>query len=123
MRNADRRENLDALAVVRRVGDDERAVRLDGERGRIDDAARLGADVHDLPRARSSVRRGRNTMCARRSKTKYWPDADCWKPTGSRKRPGDVRRDGRDRADQRRANRRERDGGEHSAATQRAGCA
>src|SRR3954462_5905712 len=27
------------------------------------------------------------TTCERRSKTKYWPDDDCWKPAASRKRP------------------------------------
>src|SRR5262245_56774972 len=28
-----------------------------------------------------------NTVWPRRSKTKYWPEADCWKPATSRKRP------------------------------------
>ena len=46
------REDLDALPVVRRVGDDEGAVGLDGKRGGIDDLARLAADLDDLPRAR-----------------------------------------------------------------------
>src|SRR5437762_4484957 len=27
------------------------------------------------------------TTCERRSKTKYWPDADCWNPAASRNRP------------------------------------
>jgi hypothetical protein len=47
-----RGEDLNALATIRRVGDDKRAVGRHGERGRIDDAARFGADLHDLPRAR-----------------------------------------------------------------------
>ena len=45
------REDLNPLAAVRRIGDDERAVRLDGERGRIDDASRFRTDLNDLPRA------------------------------------------------------------------------
>ena len=46
------RENLNPLAAVGGVGDDEAAVGGDGERGGVDDAARLRADLHDLPRAR-----------------------------------------------------------------------
>jgi hypothetical protein len=46
------REDLDPLAVVRRVGDDEGAVGFDRERGRIDDLSGLAADGDDLPRAR-----------------------------------------------------------------------
>ena len=82
-----RREDLDPLAVVRRVGDDEGAVGLDRERRRVDDLARLAADRDDRPRARHAARRGRRPCGARRSKTKYWPEADCWNPAGSRNCP------------------------------------
>ena len=47
-----RRKYLDALAPVRRICHDERAVRLDRERRGIDDASGFGADLHDLPHAR-----------------------------------------------------------------------
>ena len=60
-----------------RVGDDERAVRRDGERRRIDDPARPRRRSGRSPRSSSARRRCRSTACARRSKTKYWPDADC----------------------------------------------
>ena len=50
-RKSDRREYLNALAAVGGVGHDERAVGRDRERGRIDDAAGLCADLDDLPGA------------------------------------------------------------------------
>jgi hypothetical protein len=48
-----RREDLYALAAVRRIGNDEGARRLDAEGGRIDDASWLGANLHDFPGAGS----------------------------------------------------------------------
>src|SRR3989338_7536481 len=51
---AGRREDLHTLAVAGRVGDRERAPRLDREGRRVDDAARLRTDPDDLPRARLS---------------------------------------------------------------------
>ena len=43
-------EYLDPLLPVRRVTDDEQALRVDVEPERLKDAARLSADLHDRPR-------------------------------------------------------------------------
>ena len=48
-RKTDRIENLNTRGSARGIGDDERAVGSDGERGGIDDAPWLGADSDDLP--------------------------------------------------------------------------
>src|SRR5207248_9399336 len=57
-------EDLDPLTVVRRVGDDEGPVRRHGECGRIDDAARLGADLDDFPGAREVIIEAEDGMAA-----------------------------------------------------------
>src|SRR5262249_23232828 len=46
-----RRKDLNALLVVGRVGNGERAVRRDAKRERVEDPSRLAPDVDDLPGA------------------------------------------------------------------------
>src|SRR6266516_6594791 len=47
------------------------------------DSAPIRIISHELDCCSSSP----YTVCPRRSKTKYWPNADCWKPATSRNRP------------------------------------